>query len=547
MSNPNSARRCSQRPMRIWQGCVVAVLASVGCSTTTAVQTVAKIAVTPTGADLAVHKQVTLQAVLTGAGGQVLHGPFVYWSSSDTSVAAVSSSGVVTGMSPGHAQIAASADGISGTASIGVSALAVASVTIVPDTLRVRVANTGQLLATAYNGSGHVVSGLTATWGSSNPAVATVSQSGKVTGVATGSSTVSASIGGRTGSAVVIVPKLVATVEIKPDTLTVTRGATGQLTATARDSSGQIVSGLTTTWASSNPAVATVDQNGRVAAIASGTSTVTATIGGTAGSAVVVVPVQVATVSITPDTLTLTPGTAGQLTATARDSSGKIVSGLTTTWSSSKTKIATVDPTGKVTGQSLGRVTISATIQAKTGTASVTVFALPPRTVSIAGCSGGTITETNAAPIIVTGDIDQRCHATITSTAGSIEVQGKVDHGSVVTLAGTAGIAIDHQITGGSTVNVTASGPFTVGNQIGGGPGVVVLTVADSDTLVVHGDISGGTQAMLHSHGPITIMGHVHDPGTQVVWWAPSFVVTGGVSPPWEAMKQNWGGFPDQY
>lgn len=429
--------------------------------TTTAVQMVANITVTPPEESFPVHGQVTLHAVLTDAGGHVVRGAFVYWSSADSTIATVSSSGVVTGMSAGRVQIAASSDGRSGIATVTVSPVPVTSVTIVPATLKITVGSTGQLLATAYDGSGRVVSGLTVTWGSGTSAVATVDQTGKVTAVAVGTSTVTASVAGKTGSASVVVSS------------------------------------------------------------------------------------QVASVGIVPDTLRMAPTSTGRLTATAYDASGKVVSGLTTAWSSSNSSVATVDASGLVTGKGAGTATMSATIGGAVGVATVIVAVPPP--VEIQGCNGGTLTETAAAAIIVVGNIDKQCHATITSTAGSIEVRGKVDHGSVVTLVATAGVTIDNQISGGSTVDATAGGPFSVGQGVGGGPGASALTVFDCTSLTVGGDVNRGTQAKLHSHGPIGIAGAVHDPDTKVLWWAPSFKADGGVSPPSDAVKQNWGGFPDQY
>jgi hypothetical protein len=73
------------------------------------------------------------------------------------------------------------------------------------------------------------------------------------------------------------------------------------------------------------------------------------------------------------------------------------------------------------------------------------------------------------------------------------------------------------------------------------------LTVWNSSSLTVGGDIHGGVQVKLHSRGPIAIGGQLQDHNTLVLWWAPSFVVSGGVHGGAQAIKQNWGGFPDSY
>jgi len=380
MDNRSSVKTGSRYTAGLWQvGALGVLAASASCSTATGVQSIAKIEITPPSASLVVQHQVTLQASPMDASGQRLTGRVVYWSSEDPTIATVSSSGVVTGVSPGGVRIAASAEGRSGTATVTVSDVPVASVTIVPDTLTIMPGASGRLLATAYDASGHVLSGLSATWGSGNTGVALVDTSGTVTGVATGTTRISASIGGRTASAAVIV-------------------------------------------------------------------------------------------------------------------------------------------------------------------------AVPPPVV-IAGCNGGTLSETAAASIVVTGNIDNQCQATLTSTAGSIEIQGTIDNASSATLAASGDIAIDDQINGGSAVQATAGGAFSVARDVAGSAGGTgsALTVLDCTSLAIGGDVHAGAQAKLHSHGPITISGAVRDRSTVVLWWAPSFVVTRGVERGAQVVKENWGGFPDQY
>ena len=83
-------------------------------------------------------------------------------------------------------------------------------------------------------------------------------------------------------------PVPVATVSITPTSLGLTVGQTGQLTATARDAAGNMLVGRQVTWASANPAVATVTA-GLVTAVAPGMATVTATSEGQSGGAAVTV------------------------------------------------------------------------------------------------------------------------------------------------------------------------------------------------------------------------------------------------------------------
>ena len=276
------------RSYRTWTVLFFAIASA--CSSATGVKDVDTVTVTPPTATLLLHGQLVLHAAVLNQSGGAAGGASVFWSTEDSMIARVSSTGVVTGMAPGVVRIAASAGGVSGTATITVSATHVASVTVVPDTLRLAPRGAARLLATAYDGSGNIVTGLTVTWGSSNTTVATVDQTGAVTGVNDGTSTISASIGGQIGSAVTIVsvPK-VATVTIVPDTLTVAVGVKGQLKATAYDAEGRVLSGLPVTWGSSNGAIATVDTLGNVTGVEAGTTHVSAVIGGKTGTATVIV------------------------------------------------------------------------------------------------------------------------------------------------------------------------------------------------------------------------------------------------------------------
>ena len=119
------------------------------CSGATGVQPVSAIRVQPSAVSLQVPGQTTLSATAVDGAGRTLAVGQLYWSSEDTSIATVSSSGVVTTVTPGRARIAASADGVTGIAVVTVSAVAVAEVVVVPETLTVAPTATGQLRATA--------------------------------------------------------------------------------------------------------------------------------------------------------------------------------------------------------------------------------------------------------------------------------------------------------------------------------------------------------------------------------------------------------------
>src|SRR3989441_13066458 len=79
-------------------------------------------------------------------------------------------------------------------------------------------------------------------------------------------------------------PPTVASIAVAPSPGTLLVGSTAQLTATTKDSAGNVLTGRAVTWASSNTAVATVSAAGLVTAVAGGSATITATAGGEDGA-----------------------------------------------------------------------------------------------------------------------------------------------------------------------------------------------------------------------------------------------------------------------
>lgn len=81
----------------------------------------------------------------------------------------------------------------------------------------------------------------------------------------------------------------------------------------------------------------------------------------------------VARVDVTPPSATVVVDGTVQLTATPRDQDGNVVSGRQASWSSDVPSIAMVDNSGLVSGVSVGATQIEATVDGRTGTATITV------------------------------------------------------------------------------------------------------------------------------------------------------------------------------
>jgi hypothetical protein len=131
----------------------------------------------------------------------------VTWESSDTSVATISASGLATGVAAGGTDITASLSGItSPTVELNVVAPVLTSIAITPaPSANLYVADTQQFIAigTYSDGATQDITG-TATWYSSDTTVATISATGLATGVAPGSTDITASLSGVTNPAVTL-------------------------------------------------------------------------------------------------------------------------------------------------------------------------------------------------------------------------------------------------------------------------------------------------------------------------------------------------------
>jgi len=134
----------------------------------------------------------------------------VQWSSSDTTIATVSDSGLVTGVAPGSINIVARHRTVSGSAALTVTALGttsvpVASVVVSLASSTLNPGQTTQATASALDAGGNPLSGRAIAWSSDNTLFAAVSSVGIVTALAAGQANVSATIEGKTGSATIAV------------------------------------------------------------------------------------------------------------------------------------------------------------------------------------------------------------------------------------------------------------------------------------------------------------------------------------------------------
>lgn len=197
---------------------VVAALGAVSGSTTLDVTPAQLMALIITGAPASLPAGRTAQLVATGTYSDASQADVtssVTWSVLPAATASVSTTGLVTSLAVGTATVTATLGAISDDQTVNCTAAELVSIAVTPATPTVNIGATVQLTATGTfsDASSSNVTG-TATWAPGTASVATVNSSGLVTGVASGSSQVSATIGAIVGATSVTVsapPPVVST------------------------------------------------------------------------------------------------------------------------------------------------------------------------------------------------------------------------------------------------------------------------------------------------------------------------------------------------
>lgn len=167
----------------------------------------------------------------------------------------------------------------------------VAHVTIAPSPDSLFVGQAIQLVATPTTSGGDPITGLPVTWEASNPAIATITPGGMLSGVAVGSVSIEATIAGHADTIVVLikqVPVAFIVLNIGGDTLAPTQTVT--LAATALDAAHQPLTGRPFTFTTGDAGVATVSAAGVVTAVGLGTVDITVSSGAASTSVPILVP-----------------------------------------------------------------------------------------------------------------------------------------------------------------------------------------------------------------------------------------------------------------
>jgi trimeric autotransporter adhesin len=364
-----------------------AITATVGAFSDTSTVTVVpahlvSIAVTPATPSIAVGTTVQFTAVGSFDDGSTQLLTSLTWSSSSTSVVSIDSMGFASSTGTGTATITARSGGVSGTASLTVTAATLVSIAVAPANSSMAVGTTKQFTATGtFSDSSTQDITTTVTWTSSSAAAATINAQGLASSVAAGSTTIKAAFGSVSGSTPLTVSTAhLVSITINPVNPRISKGTSIKFTASGTFSDGSVATNLSgISWKSNHPNIASVRGSGIAHGKKGGSVTISATASGVTGSTTLTVGTgTLVSLVITPVNPTAAAGGPQQFTATGTfsDASTQDIT-LNAHWSSSHATVATIANAPSVGGQAnciaAGTTIIGANSGGTTGSTVLTV------------------------------------------------------------------------------------------------------------------------------------------------------------------------------
>jgi trimeric autotransporter adhesin len=464
----------------------------------------------------------------------------VTWSSSVTAVATVSntpgSNGTIATATPGSTMISATLGGVSSSTILTVTSATLVSIDVTSASPSIANGLTDALLATGVY-TDHSTHDLTSsvTWSSSAVGVASISNVSGSNGLATtmspGSTTITAALGGVSGStSLTVTAASLVSLAVTPVNPSIAKGLKSQFTAigTYTDNSTQLLTAQVM-WSSSDPTVTTVSNasgyEGLGSALTPGSVTISATLSGATGSTVLTVtPATLVSIGVTPANPSIANGLASQFIATGlyTDNSTQNLT-ASVAWTCSDPAVASISNAsashGLATSVSPGSVTITAASGSVSGSTGLTVT--PASLVSI--------TLIPADPSIANGT-KQQFAATGTYTDTSTQllttaVTWSSSDATVATISNASGSNGLASSTGQGTATITA-----VLGAISGSTGLTVTPAALVSIAVMpaNSSIANGTSQQFAASGTYT--DNSTQPLTTAVTWSSSATTVAAIS-----------------
>ena len=346
------------------------------------------ITVTPSNPTLATDATEQFEATVRDQFDNEMTGVAVTWSCSDEAVGEIDDAGLFTALTAGMATITASAEGISGTATVTVTAKdpvgpeepVLTGITLTPPRATLDIEDVQKFMVMGYDQNGNVMPAGEIDWACSGEAVGTIDGNGYFTAKTEGTATVTAMAGSCSAESIITVcaeGPLLAKIAVVPSATTLEIDDTLEFCAVAFDRFGNIVEDAEITWECSDPCVGIIDECGVFTALDGGTATITACGDGAEGTATVAVncgdPV-LSRIVITPAAITLSKGDSVTFTAAALDQDGCEMPGVTIDWCCSNEAVGTIDScSGAFTALDCGTATVTASADGICVTADIEV------------------------------------------------------------------------------------------------------------------------------------------------------------------------------
>jgi len=455
--------------------------------------------------DMRVGDSLTFHATGVYANGthQSLDGkPGLGWTSNAAAVTIVSGTGAASAVSAGAATLTATLGITSASVSVTVVDTATAALTSIEVTpQRESIASGG---SENYRASGLYSDGSRrslngqVTWSSSVTGVATISPAGLATTVGTGTTNITATLGAVSGStALAVTAAAVTSRELTPQNESLAAGFSRRyrLKVAYSDGERQDVS-LQSTWASSNPLIATVDATGLVTAVGAGAATITATYNGVPVTATVTVTAAtLASLEIGPldssieDSMTIAQNMNVRFYAkgTYSDGTHKYLT-TAVTWSSSAPTVAIIGNAwpdlAMVRGVAAGTTTITASLNGISATASLTVSNVTLSRIEVTAFTASVPLSLNSRRFRATGIFSDNSKIDLTPFANwstgdpTIAIIGN----AYPNLAIAQGVAAGATTVTASYAGFTDTATLTINNQT-----LTGLTVSPANATVVQG------------------------------------------------------------
>ncbi len=444
---------------------ITATMANVsGSKLLTVTPILSSISVTPTNSSMVINStlEYTATGIWSDGSAQDLSGQ-VTWSSSDTTIASIDAVGVATAIASGSTTINATLGTISGTTGLTVTAPVLSSINVSPDQPSIPLGLTQAFSATGLFSDGSSANLAAVTWSSSDPAVATIDNSGIATTVGTGAVTITALSGSVTGTTILtVLPAALVSISFIPPSPSLALGTSTQMAAVGLFTDGSTQTLSSVTWTSSDPNIATIDSTGLVISVGLGSVTISANTATISSSKTVTITNAVLTaIAVSPNNATVPAGVPQQFTATGTFSDGSsqdITS--TVTWISSDGTVATISNSGLANGAAPGSATISASLASLSRSASLVVTSAVLQSITVTPVNP-TLAVGTTVQLTATGSYSDGSTQDVTSVAGwasSIGGVASIDVAGLVTARkiGTATVsATVGTVTGSVTVTVS--------------------------------------------------------------------------------------------